>query len=191
MASTIQASVALKEWALTGAALGLGRQIILLRKGGLLDEDGTFHLEHRSFLLLPTWLHQEPALVSPEHRDLFELTPRGTGENARHVIFRHFATVECVWALGEEDAEKVERTPMIWSRRYLDLRFGYKPEKPLLCAALRAWTLVESVTYHLAPEQMGCRSWVELAEPVVAEAEPVLSDEEFLIKLEQLKSLFG
>ena len=191
MTATMETSVALKEWALTGAALALGRQVILLRKGGLLDEDGTFHLEHRAFLLLPTWLHQDAGLVRPEHRDLFELTPRAAGENARQVFFRHFATVEYVWALGEDDAVKVERAQHIWSRQYLDLRFGYKPEKPLLCTALRVWGLAEPVPYRLSPDQSGCRSWVDLPEPVVAEAQPVLKGQEFQAKLEQLKTLFG
>ena len=191
MAITIRTSAALKEWALTGAALALGRQNILLRKGGLLDEDGTFHLEHQAFLLLPTWLHQETGLVRREHRDLFELTPRETGENARHVFFRHFATVERVWALREDDVEKVERAPQVWSRQYLDLRFGYKPEKPLLCAALRVWNLAQAVPYQLTGDQMGCRSWVELPEPLVADAVPAQDDAEFQIKLEQLKTLFG
>ncbi|HEX8464312.1 MAG TPA: DUF1802 family protein, partial [Abditibacterium sp.] len=74
-------NVALKEWAITCEALAQGRQLVLLRKGGLLDEDGSFSLEHGQFFLLPTYLHQEEALVKPEHRDLFAAAQKLPGES--------------------------------------------------------------------------------------------------------------
>src|SRR5687767_1695492 len=50
--------VGLKEWAIVCHALEQGRQIILLRKGGIRESGGEFELEHRQFLLFPTYLHQ-------------------------------------------------------------------------------------------------------------------------------------
>ena len=58
-------NVALKEWATVCAALGDGRQMILLRKGGIYESAGEFEIEHRQFLLFPTYLHQNAEMLKP------------------------------------------------------------------------------------------------------------------------------
>src|SRR5580658_10363220 len=60
--------VALKEWAVVCGALEEGRQIILLRKGGIYESAGEFEIEHRQFLLFPTYLHQNAEMVKENHR---------------------------------------------------------------------------------------------------------------------------
>src|ERR1700742_3352539 len=64
--------VALKEWATVCQALGAGRQIILLRKGGIFESAGGFEIERRQFLLFPTYLHQNPAMLKDESMRWFE-----------------------------------------------------------------------------------------------------------------------
>lgn len=189
MPETIIGNVALKEWAITCEALAQGRQIVLLRKGGLLDEDGTFSLEHGQFFLLPTWLHQEEALVRPDDRDLFRVTQKLPGESLQVAFLRHFARVEAVWQLDERDEAILASAPHIWSRQYLDVRFGYKSDKPLLCAALRVWELQAPLRYELRPQDMGCRSWVEMNAPLESAATPVLDDESFAEALESWSQL--
>src|SRR6187401_3622019 len=66
MAWPTSLSVALKEWASVCAALDHGRQIVLLRKGGIYESAGEFELEHREFLLFPTFLHQNKLMLKPE-----------------------------------------------------------------------------------------------------------------------------
>lgn len=183
-------NVALKEWAATGEALARGRQILLLRKGGLLDENGSFSLEHGQFWLLPTWLHQEPSLVKAEHRDLFAFARPGAGESVRAPLIRHFASVQAVWQLGERDEAKLRAAPHIYAQSYLDLRFNYQSDKPLLCAALRVWELESPLSYAVRPQDMGCRSWVEMESPLSGVAHPVLEDEEFGLALDELSELF-
>src|SRR5688500_294159 len=61
-------STALKEWATVCHALETGRQVILLRKGGIYESAGEFQLEHRQFLLFPTYLHQNANMLKPEER---------------------------------------------------------------------------------------------------------------------------
>lgn len=173
------ATAALKEWSLVCEALAQGRQAFILRKGGLLDEDGTFHLEHREFLFLPTWLHQERGLVRPEHQDLFDSVPLQPDGGPKLAYFRHFAKVERVWSLGEDQDAKLQNLQHIWSRQYLDLRFGYKPDKPLLCAAIRLFELESPIRYELRPQDTGCRSWVEWSEPKTFFANPTLPEQEF------------
>ena len=60
--------VGLKEWATVCSALGEGRQIILLRKGGIYESGGEFEIEHRQFLLFPTYLHQNAEMLKDPHR---------------------------------------------------------------------------------------------------------------------------
>ena len=182
----VESAHALKEWAIVGQALAGNRQIVLLRKGGLLDEDGHFALEHSQFWLLPTWLHQERGLVKAAHQDLWEQTPRAPDETAKIVYLRHFARAERVWKLNESAEAALLQVPHIWSAHYLDLRFGYQPDKTLLCAALRVYVADEPVRYELRAEDLGCRSWVELAAPIAAEVRPAIGDAEFARELERV-----
>jgi len=64
--------IALKEWAVVCRALERGRQILLLRKGGIYEAAGEFELEHRRFLLFPTYLHQKIEMLKTGERDGFE-----------------------------------------------------------------------------------------------------------------------
>ena len=185
-------SVALKEWHATIGALSQGRQIFLLRKGGIHDAGGVFELEQRAFWLLPTWLHQNPNLLQAEHRDLLQPKPRET----KTFALKSWAQVEQVWALDEAAQNTLEsplaRARHIWSDDYLDIRFAYKPEHPLLCVALRVY---ESATPHIVeadPKYFGCRSWIEMSEELSLEnLAPALSDEEFARHLDELQSLLG
>ena len=63
MALPNELKIALKEWASVCAALGDGRQIILLRKGGIYESAGEFEIEHRQFVLFPTYLHQKAEML--------------------------------------------------------------------------------------------------------------------------------
>jgi hypothetical protein len=187
-------SVALKEWAVTCRALAEGRQIVLLRKGGILDEDGVFALEHPHFWLTPTYLHQDKTLVKPQHHDLFqnldEQKRESESQAGRDALRLQFwARAENVWALQDFEIEKLYDAPHIWSRNYLDTRFNYKPDHPLLCVALHVYRLPSPVFRALQPEWGGCRSWLELGEEIfsLSDAQPVLNDEEFAAQVEAVE----
>lgn len=66
MAWPTSLQVALKEWATVCHALESGRQMVLLRKGGVSDAGGTFEVKHPQFLLFPTYLHQNLTMLKPE-----------------------------------------------------------------------------------------------------------------------------
>jgi hypothetical protein len=65
-------NIALKEWAVVCRALKTGRQIMLLRKGGIHESSAGFELEHMQFLLFPTYLHQNLQMLKPEAHAEFE-----------------------------------------------------------------------------------------------------------------------
>src|SRR5579884_1921814 len=53
---------AFKEWAVACEAMAEGRQILLIRKGGLREEGNTFTVNDPEFFLLPTYEHQNALL---------------------------------------------------------------------------------------------------------------------------------
>src|SRR5687768_17442292 len=64
--------IALKEWATVCHALETGRQMLLLRKGGIYEAAGEFELENPQFLLFPTYLHQNLNMLKPGDQAGFE-----------------------------------------------------------------------------------------------------------------------
>jgi len=191
--------VALKEWSVTCQALARGRQIALLRKGGLLDsEGGVFALEHGRFWLQPTYLHQEQHLVKPEHRDLFAASDaartdaaRTEGEGREWLVLQLFAQVENVWSLSLDDEDALTRAPHIWSRDYLDVRWNYKPQHPLLCVALRVYQTEPPHRLPMKTQWTGCRSWIEVGALSTTNARPVLDDVEWARQSDELQNALG
>ncbi len=187
----VSSRAALKEWAISAESLSQGRQILLLRKGGLHDEDGAFHLEHPQFFLMPTWFHQERNLVKPEHQDLWSQAPREADETAKVVYLRHFARVEGVWQLRENAELALQNAAHIYSRSYLDLRFSYQEDKPLLCCALRVFRLEVPLRMELRAQDLGCKSWVEWDEELSLSATAALDEDSFARKLQELRAVLA
>jgi hypothetical protein len=166
-------NVALKEWASVCAALGDGRQMILLRKGGIYESAGEFEIEQRRFLLFPTYLHQTAEMLKHgEHTALEPLKaePDKTaislaGEIADIIPMANRAAMD---ALDDEH---------IWTSKLIDMRFNYRPENPLYLLLVRAYRLGKAVTIDNTPAYAGCKSWVPLDRTVETRyATPVLDD---------------
>ena len=58
-----ESDLALKEWAVAIRALGSGKQVLILRKGGIHKDDKEFRVVHPEFLLYPTYEHQNAELI--------------------------------------------------------------------------------------------------------------------------------
>ncbi len=165
--------IALKEWAVVCHALETGRQMLLLRKGGIYEAAGEFELENRQFLLFPTYLHQNLAMLKAEDQAGFEsrsaepaqLRIRGVGVVTDIVQLRSRAQTDAL------DAEHVWTSPLI------DMRFNYKPQNPLYLMLVRSYRLPEPRTVDNTPEYAGCKSWVPLDEPILtAGATPAMDE---------------
>jgi hypothetical protein len=166
--------VALKEWAAVCAALAAGRQAVLLRKGGIAEPGGAFRVEHERFWLWPTYVHQQEAGVVAEARPLLEEAVSNRAEG--RVELAHFA--EVVKVDYSEDLDKVLSLAglHLWSEEAVRLRFAYR--KPgLFVLVLRVHRAAAAQRLTETPEQAGCKSWVELREPLAAEGAPVMSAE--------------
>lgn len=174
-------TVALKEWAVVQKSLLEGHQIILLRKGGLIEESGDFDLRAEQFLLYPTYAHE-----TERAGDLQPCFGQWLGEEeARKTLpteIRIEAAAEVSDVVRVDDRAKLlNLAPQhIWSPQFIDGRYDWEPYKPVFVLLLRAYRLAAPVVRPVLTRYGGCRSWVELAEPVSAVgAMPAVSDERY------------
>tara|TARA_Y100000588_G_C13963158_1_gene799606 strand:- start:337 stop:885 length:549 start_codon:yes stop_codon:yes gene_type:complete len=164
---------ALKEWATVVKALEQGTQTVLLRKGGILDDE--FDVEVNKFFLFPTWRHHETKYVRPEHQNFLEEMINNRPENGFNKI-TSFAEV-----LDEQDVgsmEVIERLSEfhVWSKTYIEERAAWKPEKPFKAIFLKTYKIPD-MNIPLESSFAGCKSWLEinsnfeLGESVLTESE--------------------
>jgi hypothetical protein len=167
---------ALKEWAVAVKALERGDTALVVRKGGIREK--AFAVKDSRFLLLPGYEHQRPALLKPEHRSLMEEIPDLSDDGP--LRFTSFAEVVGAYEVSEaEDLEALD-AHHIWSAEYAESRFKWRPKKPLTVLVLRTYLLPEPVVLPYSESYGGCKSWIDLTEPVSVEgARPALSDAAF------------
>jgi hypothetical protein len=179
--------IAFKEWGAICRALGLGEQIVILRKGGIVEPGGAFRIEHREFLLFPTYLHQSPDSLIPAARHLLDKT-QAEMPKAGEIIFRHFATATDSFQIQSEAELPRLRGHHVWSDAVVAERF-HRWEKSLHVLLVRVYALSQPVTTPAHDEYAGCKSWVELVEDISIEgAQPVISEEEYQRRADEIRS---
>lgn len=152
-------STALKEWAIVCDLLLEGRQAILLRKGGIHEASGpgVFELEQPRFGLFPSWAHQNPQSIKEAYRSRVRVV-----NEPEQIPIRGFAEVTKVWRVPSRGAFDQLDDVHCWTEPYVDMRFHYKPERPLYLMALRVFRLAEPKVIRNEAEYAGCKSWVPL-----------------------------
>ena len=156
-------------------AIEQGRQIALLRKGGIVEaERSGFTLRHSEFLFYPTYEHQHAAMIRPEWRGLVQAPEPGV------IRVNLLARVEEAFpAPADRGALLVAGEAFVWNEAFVNQRYDYRPDLPLWLIAVRAYRIPEAVI----PERgsyAGCKSWVNLTEEIAIDgAVPVLPDAEF------------
>ncbi|HEX8550081.1 MAG TPA: DUF1802 family protein [Abditibacteriaceae bacterium] len=187
-------NTALKEWAATCLALARGEQIVILRKGGLRDDEGTFALESPAFWLQPTYFHHAEHLVKPEFQSVLQEAERRqeSGENDRFIRLQLWARVEKVWSVAPQNDAALANIPHIWSEAYLDVRRAFRPDTPILCAALRVYSASTSHIVPMQPQFLGCRSWLDLPRSLPTENSiAVLDDTAFAKRIGEITEILG
>ena len=186
-----QCQVALKEWAVTVQALSLGKQTLLVRKGGIHEESKEFRVIHPEFLLYPTFEHQREDLLRPESQPaLRELLARPRDEG--QINFSHYARVEELIEISDQDKVDDLSPHYIWTKAYAQSRFHWKPMLPLAVILLRVYRMEQPIAVPFLPEYKGCTSWVDiLADVPLSQLQPVLSDEEFHRRVNEIKGSLG
>ncbi|MEM7681104.1 MAG: DUF1802 family protein [Planctomycetota bacterium] len=168
--TTAPVGVALKEWSAVCDWLAAGRLGLLLRKGGVHEDEGPgrFRPEFERFALFANTEHQKPEWVKPAWRDGMDAAPAEAGagagpESERRVRLAALAEVAKVWKVPERASVEALDAVLPWGPPYLDMRFAYKPDRPLWLLLVRAWRLKEAKSIVRTAEYDGCRSWVELS----------------------------
>jgi hypothetical protein len=168
-------AIAFKEWAVICHALADGRQSLILRKGGIVEPDGVFRVEHDRFWLYPTFTHQMETGIVEAYRPLLDLV-RADADGRVHL--RHVADVVRVYPLTTLEQAHALAGLHGWSEETVAARFHYRT--PGLFALL---VRVSEATPHAIDETdayRGCKSWVTLERPLsVGQARPVLDDAAF------------
>lgn len=188
MAWPVSLSMALKEWATVCHALEAGRQMLLLRKGGIYESAGEFQLEHREFLLFPTYLHQNANMLKPAERAGLE--PRDAEPQqvrlAAAGVVTDILRVDSRTQIDALDAEH------LWAPPLIDMRFNYRPDNPLYLLLVRAYRLHRFATIDNTPAYAGCKSWVPLEQPVpTGDALPVLDDVKYEFRRQGILGALG
>lgn len=176
--------VALKEWAIVCDLLAEGRCCLLLRKGGVHEAGGPgrFALHHDRFLMFPAWEHERLDWIKqdwlPEDLSIEE---SGKPEPTQ-VTFKCFAEAARIWEVPSRSAFDSLDDLHPWAKPQIDMRFNYKPDRPLYLLALRVHRLSEPVVVPNRDDFAGCVSWVPLDGGDAVDsrkAQPAISSDEF------------
>jgi hypothetical protein len=175
---------AFKEWAIVIDALMSGRQIIILRRGGLIEGPGGFQVERPEFLLFPTQFHQqrESVLVDAQKRfdDIAHLMP--SPEAVRLECFARVADCKRLETLADAYAL---RGMHIWRDEVIQERFEWGRSRQIHALAVRIFRLAAPVEVPMREEYGGCKSWIELSEDIsTVGAHAVLDDNAFAAQLQ-------
>jgi len=179
-------TLALKEWSVVIESLASGKQILLLRKGGLYERHGHFSTEPREFFFFPTYVHQMEQGVVSEAASELQTALRNRPPEDQLVISR-YATVTAVHWLNSLTQVEALTGLHCWTAETVTTRFMYRTPG-LSLFLLRMYRLPHVHALPLLKRYAGCRSWVELDEPLSTEgATLVLDDETFSARAREIK----
>jgi hypothetical protein len=181
--------IALKEWASAVKALREGKQILIMRKGGIIEETRDFQVESHDFYLYPTYEHQKRELMKDEYKDEVDQTMAGWSPEDTTVELSAYAeVVEDIEIYDQEQLNKLAQYH-IWTDTFAEERLKWKKKNPLHVLLLRVYELEQTEEIAIDPEYLGCKSWVEIKHPLAAhKRRPVLDDAEFALQVGAVKA---
>ena len=178
---------ALKEWDAQVRALMAGRVSLIVRKGGIVEKNGDFEVEHAQFWLYPTFLHQNPGELRPEFSDLLREHPRPGA-----LELRAFAQVERVWKLTNLESIQSLEAHQCLTAGALERRFRYRDKPWVHALLLRVYTVQNAVWLEETPAYAGCASWVPFEREIAPDGlQPVLENAAFEGQKSSLERLLG
>ena len=186
-----ECAVALKEWATVLKALAQGEQLLLIRKGGLIEPGSGFELRAKTFVFYPTFEHQAVNYLREPYRRYFdEVVQERAPEGQVHIEYGGTAVSshEC------RDPQLIERLSRfhIYNEAFVSQRLKWQPDQPVAIIVIRAFRLSAPRLLPVSPRYAGCTSWVDLESSVpLSGAQPVLGDAVFDERLNELSRELG
>lgn len=160
---------ALKEWDTQCQALSSAQTALLIRKGGIMETHGGFEVEHRSFLLYPTFLHQNPAELRPEFTPLLRNDPQ-----PGQIVLPALAEVVAVHKVETLEQALALEPYQALTAGAIERRFHYRNRPWVHALLLRIRPLIQPLVLEETPEMLGCVSWVPLTEVEIEAGPPAL-----------------
>ena len=146
--------------------------LIVIAIIGILETHDGFEVEHRRFLLYPTFLHQNPAELKSEFQPLLRPDPLpGT------LTLPALAEVVTIWKV-EDLALALRLEPhQALTAQAIERRFAYRGRPWLHALLLRVLPLTPPIMLPETPEMLGCLSWVPLEGLALPEPGPAARPE--------------
>jgi len=171
--------IALKEWAIICKALEDGKQMLLLRKGGIMEYRKGFEVKHNEFLLYPTFEHQSIESIKAEYKEklkeILEEQNKYYNDNRKQIdkdnknfntasnnIIKLLAKVEDVIEISDKLTLSELRDYHIWSDEYVTMRMNYNPSKPMSVLLLRIYNIRKPLIVDINDKWAGCKSWIDI-----------------------------
>ncbi|HEX7143211.1 MAG TPA: DUF1802 family protein [Nitrososphaeraceae archaeon] len=171
--------IALKEWAIICKALEDGKQMLLLRKGGIMEYRKGFEVKHKEFLLYPTFEHQSIESIKTEYKEklkeILEEQNKYYNDNRKKIdkdnknfntvsnnIIKLLAKVEDVIEISDKLTLSELRDYHIWSDEYVTMRMNYNPSKPMSVLLLRIYKIRNPLIVDINDKWAGCKSWIDI-----------------------------
>jgi hypothetical protein len=179
---------ALKEWAVVCKALEEGRQVLLLRKGGILEYRQGFKVKHDRFLLFPTYEHQSKDHLQVDYADRLDQVLQDQPTTGTNRITSYAEAIE-VKEITDRIALRTLAKYHIWNESYVNARMAYNPSKPMSVILLRVFKLESSILIENKQEWIGCRSWIPL--DIDVSGRPVMDDLQFNTIASEVKGVLS
>lgn len=166
---TRELRIAFKEWASVVLALERGQQRIILRRGGISEDEDVFEPKYARFALFPTYFHQQKSALRPEFVNLvqeaFEREAR-----AGYVRISSWAEVLHVERLeSEADLAGLLQLHVYEPHIVLDRLHGTYG-RALYALHVCVHCFPRPFELALLPEYGGCKSWVQIESAINAPA---------------------
>lgn len=182
--------IALKEWAVSVKALREGEQILVLRKGGIVEETRDFQLISPNFYLMPAYEHQRRKLLKEKYRDGMDETLKEWSTDMDRIKLDAYAEVTDDIEINDQETLDKLRDRHIWTDAFAEERLKWKRKKPLHLLLMKIFVLEEPVYAPMRDAYNGCKSWVRLedgiGEPPMT---PVLTREMYEAERKRILSL--
>ncbi len=177
---------ALKEWDTQSRLLAGGHLSLLIRKGGIMETHDGFEVEHRRFLLYPTFLHQNPQELKGEYQPLLRDDP-APGQ----IHFPALAEVVAVHKVESLEGALALEPLQALTAGAIERRFHYRNRPWVHALLLRVRPLTAPLVLDETPGMLGCVSWVPLGEVEVEAGDSAVSETELAARQAELERLLG
>lgn len=160
-ANTATITAALKEWSIVCKALEDGRQVLLLRKGGIMEYRQGFEAKHTTFFLYPTFEHQSKEFIQADYTEKFDMLMQEQPSRNKNTInsYAHAIAVKQI-----TDVSLLPRLQKyhIWNNSYVDVRLNYNPKRPMNVVLLRVYKIDKPIEVEVKSAWLGCKSWIPI-----------------------------